>query len=109
MLILYVIVLFLSVVGLCDIIHTLKTSLWYTKKQNSKILLCLLRDAKADVQLGFVAEQYRWFGHKYADRIYAVKDCPHNDVILRCERIAYNNDIDVIDLEDIGKIFSTEL
>lgn len=109
MLIVYFIVLFFSVVGLCDVIHTLKTSLWYTKKHKNKILICLLSDEKADVQLGFVAEQYRWFGRKYADKIYAVKACMPNEVVSRCERIAFENDIDIIDLEDVGKMLSTEL
>ena len=71
-------------------------------------MFCMLSDKKADMQLGFVAEQYRWFGRKYADKVYAVKTCASDDVVERCEIIAQKNDIDIIDLKDIGKIFGTE-
>lgn len=69
-----VIVLLLSVSGLCDIIHTLRIWLFSSKRPRNNICVIYLKAEKAVSQLKFIREQYRWCGTDFAEYIIAVTD-----------------------------------
>lgn len=94
--IIYFCILYLSVLGLCEIVHFISLVLLDNKKRKNKVVLCLLKDDKAEMDLRFVAEQYDWQGRKYADRVFAVNFLPEGDVLSRCEVIAERYDIKII-------------
>ena len=67
----YLFLLFMSVVGLCEIIHFFSLAIFDSKKLKNKFMFCLLKEDSAELELHFVYEQYSWLGRKYADKIYA--------------------------------------
>ena len=89
--------MFLSVIGLCEVIHFLTLILFDTKSCRNKVVCCLLKGRTADIELQFVVEQFKWMGRKYADRIIAIYSLDiKKDVLNRCEEIALKNGVEII-------------
>lgn len=107
--ILYLTVLFLSVLGLCDLIHNIHLSFLRVKNRKNKIVCCVLNDELADLQLVYVAEQLNWFGKKYADSVIAIDCLQDDDLSERCLQIANTNNIKIIKRENIFDYINTEL
>lgn len=105
----YLLLLFLSVIGLCDIIHSLRLSFLNVKHSKSKVVCCILKDDLADLQLQFVIEQYNWSGKRYADEIIAVNCLDDPQLIERCRRIAHNNKVRFVEKCEIHNLLNTEI
>lgn len=104
--IIYILSMFLSVIGLCEIIHFLSLVLFDTKSNKTRIVCCILEGKTADIDLQFVVEQYRWMGRKYADKIFAINSFnDDNEVLNRCREIADRNGIEIISFEEIKRCF----
>lgn len=107
--IIYLLLLFFSVVGLCDIIHCIRLSLLDIKNEKHKIVCCKLEGKHADLQLRFVIEQYNWLGRKYADKVVAINFLNDKDLIERCKYIAYKHNISFIENSELHNIINTEM
>lgn len=107
--VIYLFLLFLSVVGLCDIIHCVRISLLDIKSESNKILCCKLKGKLADLQLRFVVEQYNWFGRKYADKIVAISYLEDEALIERCKYIADIHNIQYINHTELHNIINSEM
>lgn len=94
--ILYILLLFLSVVGLCDLIHSARLSFLRFRSAKGKILVLKLKDKFAEFDLRYVIEQYNWSGSKYADRVIAISYLDDDALEERCKTIAGINRIEFI-------------
>lgn len=102
--VIYVFLVFLSVLGLCEVIHFLSLSLLDNKKNRNKVVCLVLRGRTADIELQFVVEQFRWMGRKYADKIIAINALDTDEEMLnRCSEIALKNGIEIISFDNVSK------
>ena len=107
--IIYLFLIFLAVIGLCDLIHTIRILFLRPHKNNGKVLLCFLNNNFAELQLAFIIEQYKWHGNKYCDKIVAV-DCQHNDdVSNRCYALSQRHEIEFLKREDLCNYICSEI
>lgn len=107
-LVIYLLLLFLAVLGLSDIIHSIVLRFYYSKKNKGKVMCCILKGEIADIQLRYVIEQYNWMGEKYADKIIAV-DCVNDlTVANRCRDIANAYDIPYIKPYELNNVIDME-
>lgn len=84
--IIYLIVLFFAVLGLCDLIHTLK--LWLIGGKRGKIALCcLISDAESERSLRFAIEQLKWHGERYIGEVVAVTLTKNEELLERCHQL----------------------
>ena len=89
----YLIFLFVSSVGLSELIHSVWLFLSTKKRKNNKILLCYLSNERPDLELRYVSEQVRWNGSGYADKVVAIAYIDDESLLNRCSEIAKTNDI----------------
>jgi hypothetical protein len=87
-LIIYILFLFLAVLGLADLIHCLRIAMLDIRGEDSKVVCCILKGKCADLKLRFVIEQYNWFGRKYADKIIAISYLDNEVTAERCRLLA---------------------
>ena len=62
----------LCILGLTEVLHTLKQKMLFPKKYPKTRLIVYLDGENADLQLASIAEQYRWSGKGLAGEIVAV-------------------------------------
>jgi hypothetical protein len=104
----YLFVVFLSVLGLCDLIHSCRLLFLKSKTDSDRIIFCLLKDAKAELRLSFVIEQYKWHGDSFCNKIVAV-NCLDDKVLAEsCETICKNSGIEFISLNDVHDYIDVE-
>lgn len=107
--VIYLFLLFLSVIGLCEVVHYLSLLLFYKRSLKNKHLICLLKDDLCDLELQFIIEQYSWLGNKYADKIFAVNFLDTDSELYgRCQEIAAKNNIQIVEPREIENILLTE-
>lgn len=70
--ILFLVVLVLSMLGLAELIHTVKLKIMASNKRGITYSVLLLSDESPESQLMFAAEQQLWHGSFYADYLIAV-------------------------------------
>ena len=88
-LLLFFTVLIFSVFGFCEALHNLKLLLIFPKrKMQSNMVVILNKDT---------AEQQKWLGTKYADRIIAVYENLPFDTVEACEQLAVKYDIKLVE------------
>lgn len=104
MLFIYIVILFLSVIGIVDIIHCFQQSLLRMKRKRFSVLLCQLYGDKADINLLYVIEQYKWLGTKYADRIVAVDLLSDQATRKRCFSLANKHNIEILKPNEINNL-----
>lgn len=102
--IIYFIFLFFAIIGLSEIVHYIQLALLDTKNKSSKVLCCILKGDRAELDLRYVIEQYNWSGRKYADKIVAI-NCIEGkkDIVYSCRNLAEKNRIIFADREDFLK------
>lgn len=107
--VIYLFLLFLSVIGLCEVFHYVKLAFLDTKRNKNKIVCCILKDDLADLQLRFIIEQYNWLGRKYADKIIAVNCLKDEDIINRCRSISDKYNVEFVSISGLHNLISSEL
>ena len=104
MVIIYFIFVFLAIIGLSEIVHYIQLALLDTKNKGSKVLCCVLKGDKAELDLRYVIEQYNWSGRKYADKIVAINCIDGNkDIVYFCKNLAEKNRVLFANKEDFLK------
>ncbi len=99
-LILTVICIFPLMLGLADILHNIKLFLLGGKVRSNKTVIFLLDDAFPQRELALIAEQKRWQGKAFANKVYVVYSKLSNDEVLECENVASKNNIFLYSLND---------
>ena len=106
--IIYILFLLTSVVGLAEIIHFAHLFFMTKKGKNNKVIICYLGVDKPELKLRYIAEQYRWHGGHYADKILAVYDSSDNSSFDKCVNIAKKNNILLIRFDEIENNINLE-
>lgn len=99
--VLYAMVFALSVIGLCDLVHTLWQAILRPKARGKNILVCLLEGEFADLQLASVIDRANWYGKDYADEIVAV-DMTEAETSARCGEIAERFKVPIVRSVDLA-------
>ncbi len=92
----YLLVVFLSVVGFCEIVHSLWLRFLSPNIRGKKVLLCFLSSDTPDLELRYIIEQSEWNGYKYADEIIAFLDSDDSQLKKRCIYEAEKHNITLI-------------
>ena len=101
-------ILLLSVIGLCDIIHSIKLALLKVKNGKNKLMFCVLKDESSELSLRYVIEQHKWSGKQFADKIVVVNCLNNTSAIERCKVLSEYYDFDFIEKDDILSYFTLE-
>ncbi len=104
----FLFILFLSVIGLVDLMHSLQLALLNVKNSKCKVVCCLLCDENAEMNLRYVIEQQKWLGQRYADRIVAVNYLSDTHLAERCKKIAEGFDIPIISADKLHNFLDVE-
>lgn len=72
--ILYSLVLVLCILGLAEVLHSIKLFLVTSKQKRLTYSVIILSNNTFNQQIRYVYEQRRWLGRKYADYIIAIND-----------------------------------
>ncbi len=86
-------VLILSVLGLAELMHIIKSALLVGKNRAKTYSLLFLSDENADRQLLYAAEQQLWLGKNYSDCIIAVNKGLKTESDAVCKEIAERYDL----------------
>ncbi len=92
-------IIFLSVIGLCDILESIKLLLLRDKKQKNKIICCMLKNEASEISLRYIIEEYKWSGKFLADKIVVVNYLKDSKVAVRCKELAEYFGFDFIEEE----------
>ena len=101
-------VIFLSIIGLSEIIHSLQLKLYKTKKSMNKIMLCILNDNTAELDLRFLAEQYKWLGKEFADKVYCINNVKSSDTYNQLNSFAKQNNFKMTTKEEFVSLIESE-
>lgn len=72
----FIVVFALSVIGLCDILHSIWMCLIKPAKKADSLYFVKLDGDNDYVVLNYTYERYKWYGRAFADRVIAVYDEP---------------------------------
>ena len=103
------IVAILSVLGICEIIHSVRLLGLLPKRRYYNYSLLYLKKGKALKQLKFAIEQRRWFGDTYAEFIIAVYDELDGLELRACSDLVRGDDVVICPIqitEDVIKSIS---
>ena len=100
---------FVFLVGLSDIIHTVKLNMLNSGHKNNKVLLCVLTDESAELDLQFIIEQSNWLGKKYSDKILCVNRIKSLETLNICQNLANKNNIKFILDKELASTIESEL
>lgn len=106
---LILIAVFVFLVGLSDLIHSIKLNMLSSRQKNNKILLCVLTDESAELDLQYIIEQSNWLGRKYSDKILCVNRIKSFETLNICKSIANKNNIKFILDEELASTIKSEL
>ena len=99
------VILFLSVLGLAELMHGINLHLASPHRKAVTYSVVLLKGEDAEQQLAFAIEQQRWLGKAYSDYIIAVNSGISGKSDKACRYIAEKNGADYCTLYDLkGKI-----
>lgn len=96
-----------AVLGLCDIIYTVKTMLLYSGVKSDNYLVVFLRKGYAYSQLKFYSYKLRWYGNEFCDRIIALTDNLSEMEIADCEELCYGTRIYLCNFVDIKSVINS--
>lgn len=99
--IIYIIFLFVSALGLSELIHAVWLLLSAKKGKDNKILICFLTGDKPDLELRYVIERLRWQGSGYADKVMAIGNVEEPSLLNKCVSLASKNNVIFINEENI--------
>ena len=85
------VVIFLSVLGLAEIIHGLNLRVTAPRRKAVTYSVVFLTDQDAEEQLAFAIEQQKWLGKAYSDYIIAVNSGISEKSDKACRYIAEKN------------------
>ncbi len=88
--------LLLSVYGICELIHTVRSKLLSLRGGNNNYCVILLKKGKAIGQLLYAKEQQLWNGKMFCTEIIAVDTDLEENEREECLVYAANNDISFI-------------
>ncbi len=106
--VIFLLILFFSIVGLCDIFQSVRLALLKTKNRNNRIVFCILKDDFAELDLRYVIEQYKWSGKQFAHKIVAINHLEDKEVLECCRELADSYNISIIDESQIHTFLNTE-
>lgn len=97
------VVLFLSVLGLAELMHGINLRLASPHRKAVTYSVVLLKGEDAEQQLAFAIEQQRWLGKAYSDYIIAVNSGISEKSDKACRYIAEKNGVDYCTLYDLKR------
>ncbi len=104
----YLLILFLSVVGLSELIHAMHLRFLKAKRKKKTCVVCMLKDSFSELDLHYVLEQYNWSGNVFAEKVIAVDCLTDKDMSERCQSLAEKNAIEFMKFEDLENYLKTE-
>ena len=102
----------LVVLGICELIYSLRLFFILPKRRYYNYSLIYLKKGKAIKQLKFVIEQRRWFGDTYAEFVIAVYDDLDSLELKACSELVKKHDVVICPIqitEDVIKSISKSL
>lgn len=97
-----VLILIFASLGICDIIHAVKSALLFPDEKPVCYCVINLKSGCALQQLKFLSERKRWYGSEFCDKIFAIGDSL--DILEKsyCENFTYGSDIYVCDSDSLS-------
>lgn len=101
------VVLFLSVLGLAELMHGINLRVTSPRRKAVTYSVVFLKGEDAEEQLAFAIEQQKWLGKAYSDYIIAVDSGISEKSDKACRYLAEKNGADYCSLYDLkGKVES---
>ncbi len=101
------VVLFLSVLGLAELMHGINLRVTSPRRKAVTYSVVFLKGEDAEEQLAFAIEQQKWLGKAYSDYIIAVNSGISEKSDKACRYLAEKNGADYCSLYDLkGKVES---
>ncbi len=97
------VVLFLSVLGLAELMHEINLRLASPHRKAVTYSVVFLKGEDAEQQLAFAIEQQKWLGKAYSDYIIAVNSGISEKSDKACRYIAEKNGVDYCTLYDLKR------
>lgn len=94
----------LCILGLTEVLHTLKKIMLFPKKYPKTRLIVYLDGENADLQLASIAEQYRWSGKGLAGEIVAVYSAISSESLENCRKLAEKHNIIICSEKDLKNL-----
>jgi len=99
--VIYIFLIFFSVVGICDIIHSIHIRLILPRKCFKKIMICQLDNKDYATQLNYLLEQYKWYGTKCFDKFI----CLCETDIPKIDNFEFKDEFCFINCKDTEKLY----
>lgn len=96
---LLIFLLLFTVLGLCDVIFTVKLFFYYPGIRTSNYTIIYLNNKYALKQLNFVWQKIKWYGDEYACGIIAITNSLNEQVISQCRKFVIDKNITLLNVE----------
>lgn len=107
--VLILLVTLFCLIGLGDVIHTVKLFLLKSSKHENKYLVCVLTDNTAEFELRYLSEYIGWSKHCLYNKIICINRIKSSKVLNNCRQIARINNFELIADNEITNIFKPEM
>lgn len=94
-----------AILGLAEILHTVKLLLVYPKRKGNKILVIVPDDENFVKQIMNVAEQGRWHGSHYAEKIVVLDTLLSEENKKECALLARKLNLEVCSKAELTEKF----
>ena len=101
-------VVFLSIIGLSEIIHSLQLKLYKSKNRMNKIMLCILNDNTAELDLRYIAEQCKWLGKEFADEVFCINNVKSSDTYNLLNQLVIQNNFKLTTKDELVSLIESE-
>ena len=100
-LIIYFLVIFFLVIGVCDLLHTIHIHLIMPHKTFKNVMVCKLDEGYLDEQIEYLTQQYKWYGSRYFDKCICLCDI---DTVQAMD-LELIEEINLVDKRNISKLY----
>lgn len=100
-LIIYFLVIFFLVIGVCDLLHSIHIHLILPRKTFKNIMVCKLDGEYFEEQIEYLTQQYKWYGNRYFDKCICLADIN----AVQATNIELLEEINIIDIRNISKFY----
>ncbi len=99
--ILFFVFLILAMLGLAELIHTVKQLILYPKKQSGLFTVVFLDNNSPQCQLESIYQKFLWHGMDYTGKIIAINSNLDSQNFSECELIAKKYNLTFCSLEEL--------
>ena len=93
--------IFVGLIGLSELIHTIKLSCLSSKNLKNKIMLYVLTDVNTELDFEYILEQINWNGYKHFNKVICINKIKSDEKQILFKNLTSQNGISFISEDEL--------